>query len=1560
MEWTVTDAAGNASTCTYDIVVEDNELPNISDCGVTGSQTVSTDLGTCTYTNTGAGWDVTATDNCTTTTVGYTLTGATTGAGTTLDGVTFNNGTTTVEWTVTDAAGNASTCTYDIVVEDNELPIISDCGVSGSQTVVADAGVCTYTNTGTGWDVTATDNCTTITVDYALTGATTGTGTTLDGVTFNNGTTTVEWTVTDAAGNASTCTYDIVVEDNELPIISDCGVTGSQTVSTDLGTCTYTNTGSGWDVTATDNCTTTTVGYTLTGATTGTGTTLDGVTFNNGTTTVEWTVTDAAGNASTCTYDIVVEDNELPIISDCGVTGSQTVSTDLGTCTYTNTGSGWDVTATDNCTTITVGYTLTGATTGTGTTLDGVTFNNGTTTVEWTVTDAAGNASTCTYDIVVEDNELPNISDCGVTGSQTVSTDLGTCTYTNTGAGWDVTATDNCTTTTVGYTLTGATTGAGTTLDGVTFNNGTTTVEWTVTDAAGNASTCTYDIVVEDNELPIISDCGVSGSQTVVADAGVCTYTNTGTGWDVTATDNCTTITVDYALTGATTGTGTTLDGVTFNNGTTTVEWTVTDAAGNVSTCTYDIEVIDDQLPTITGCPSNVNATNDAGICGATVTWTAPTADDNCGVTSFTSTHNSGDVFPVGTTTVTYTATDDAGNVTTCSFTITISDNENPVINGCPSNITVSNDAGTCGAVVTWALPTASDNCGVDSFTSTHNSGDVFNVGTTTVTYTAVDAAGNSITCSFDVTVQDNENPTILSQPDVSVDADPGVCEADASGVNLGTPVTGDNCGVATVTNDAPASYPVGTTVVTWTVTDVHGNTATCTQNVDVEDTQAPIISDCGVSGSQTVVADAGVCTYTNTGTGWDVVATDNCTTITIDYELTGATTGTGTTLDGVAFNNGTTTVTWTVTDDAGNTSVCSYEITVNDEEAPSVVDCPTPITVGTDANECGALVTWTPPTFTDNCVTVNVVSTHNPGDYFAVGTTTVTYTGTDAAGNETQCTFDVIVNDTELPTIACPSDIETCDSIVTYAAPTTDDNCGVANVTMIAGLASGSDFPVGTTTVTYEVEDIHGNTSQCSFDVTVFPLPEADIIATDVSCNGLGDGTLDLTVTNGTSPYSFVWSNGSTDEDLTGLVPGTYDVVITDDNGCTTADTASIAEPTLLEVSSSVQDVLCNAGNDGSIDLTVTGGIAPYSYSWSNGSTDEDLTGLTVGTYDVTVTDDNGCTVQSSIDVEEPDTIQVTYTSTPATCEAPNGTITIDVVGGTAPYTYSWSNGETTADLETAVAGSYELTLTDDNGCTFVLQAEVESVSNLNASVSSTNVTCFERDNGTATVLVNTGNGPYTYNWSNGDTTATVQGLSAGNYDVTVTDDFGCQVSLAIQISQPDPIEIDLFSPDLGGGYNVKPYDATNGSIETEVTGGTAPYNFNWSTGDTTQNLSGLPAGTYNVVVTDENGCAANASITLEQPMTLEMPEGFSPNNDGDNDYFVVRGIDAYESNEIKVFNRWGNIVYQKNNYDNTWDGTNNSGDELPDATYFVIVMVDTADGAITLKGYVDLRRKY
>ncbi len=173
--------------------------------------------------------------------------------------------------------------------------------------------------------------------------------------------------------------------------------------------------------------------------------------------------------------------------------------------------------------------------------------------------------------------------------------------------------------------------------------------------------------------------------------------------------------------------------------------------------------ITDNEAPAIAGTPANITQTADAGQCGAVVNYTAPTSTDNCAVTSFTSTHDSGDTFVVGTTTVTYTAVDAAGNQTTSSFTVTVTDDEAPAIAGMPTNINISNDAGICGAVATWTDPTATDNCGVASFTGTHASGATFAVGTTTVTYTAVDVNGNQSTASFTVTVTDDEAPVIAS-----------------------------------------------------------------------------------------------------------------------------------------------------------------------------------------------------------------------------------------------------------------------------------------------------------------------------------------------------------------------------------------------------------------------------------------------------------------------------------------------------------------------------------------------------------------------------------------------------------------------------------------------------------------------------------------------------------------------------------------------------------------------------------------------------------------------------
>ncbi len=1599
--WTATDNSGNMSTCTFDVIVTDTELPAISSCGASGTQNVSTDAGVCTYTQSGTGWDATATDNCTVSTIAYALTGVTTGSGTSLDGVVFNPGTTTVTWTVTDGSGNVSTCTFDVVVTDNELPAITSCGASGTQNVSTDAGVCTYTQSGTGWDATATDNCTVSTITYALTGATTGTGTSLNGVVFNLGTTTVTWTVTDNTGNVSTCTFDVIVTDNELPAFSSCGASGTQSVSTDAGVCTYTQSGTGWDATATDNCTVSTVTYALTGATTGTGTTLDGVVFNPGTTTVTWTVTDGSGNISTCTFDVIVTDTELPVISSCGASGTQSVVTDPASCTYTNSGTGWDATATDNCTVSTIIYTLSGATTGTGTTLDGVAFNIGTTTVTWTVTDNTGNVSTCTFDVVVTDTELPAISSCGASGTQNVSTDAGVCTYTQTGTGWDATATDNCTVSTITYALTGATIGTGTSLNGVVFNPGTTTVTWTVTDGSGNVSTCTFDVVVTDNELPAITSCGASGTQNVSADAGVCTYTQTGTGWDATATDNCTVSTIIYTLSGVTTGTGTSLNGVVFNLGTTTVTWTVTDNTGNVSTCTFDVIVTDDELPAITSCGASgtQNVSTDAGVCTYTQTGTGwdATATDNCtvstityaltGVTTGTGTSLNGVVFNPGTTTVTWTVTDGSGNVSTCTFDVVVTDTELPAITSCGASGTqnVFTDGGVCTYTHSgtgWNA-TATDNCTVSTITyaltgatigtGTSLNGVVFNLGTTTVTWTVTDNTGNVSTCTFDVIVTDGELPSFTTcgpSGNQTVNAQLGTCTYTYSGTGWNAIAT-DNCTVSSVvyslsgattgtgTSLNGVTFNLGTTLVTWTVTDGSGNTSTCSFTVTVLDDQNPVITSCGASGTQNVSTDAGVCTYTQSGTGWDATATDNCTVASLQYVLTGATTGSGSTLDGVSFAQGLTTVTWTVTDGSGNTASCSFNVIVTDNELPVVSNCPTTVTVNNDAGSCGAIVTWTPPSYTDNCG-ASMTSTYNSGDYFPVGTTTVTYTVTDGSGNVSTCVFDVVVTDNELPQLTCPANISGCDSLVTFMAPSATDNCGVVSVTQTAGLPSGSIFPVGTTVVTYQALDVNGNVNSCSFNVVVYPTPILSAVTTDVTCNGNNDGMIDLTVTNGTMPYTFAWSNSATTEDLSNLQPGTYGVTVTDANNCSASMLNTITEPDALIMSYEVNHVDCNGGNDGSIDLFVSGGVQPYTFAWSNNATTEDISGLTAGTYTVTITDANNCQISDAITVNQPNALAIQAIVYDATCSASNGSITTLVTGGVSPYNYSWSNGETTQNLTNVPGGPYTLTVTDANGCVLVYTDTVGSSSNITGYVHTTDVLCNGGSSGTALAVIETGNAPYSYQWSTGDTTDKITGLSAGSYSLSVVDAFGCSMNLNFEINEPDSLYVELYSPEPLDGYNISFYGASDGSIQTTVYGGTPAYSYLWSTGSTSADIYGLPSGVYSVIVTDANGCATSGAIRLIEPYELAMPEGLSPNGDNQNDYFVIKGIEAFPDNELIIYNRWGNIVYERSGYENDWQGENNKGEMLPDGTYFAIFRpVKSSNVVEPLTGYVDLRRK-
>lgn len=404
-----------------------------------------------------------------------------------------------------------------------------------------------------------------------------------------------------------------------------------------------------------------------------------------------------------------------------------------------------------------------------------------------------------------------------------------------------------------------------------------------------------------------------------------------------------------------------------FPVGTTTNTFTSTDGI-NTATCSFSVTVLDVETPVLSNIPGAIAQSNDAGQCGAVVNWNPVAAVDNC-VATVTSSMNSGDLFPVGTTTVTVIATDPSGNADTSSFTVTVTDTEAPVIANVPANITVGNDAGMCSAVVSWTPPTASDNCSA-TLSSNENPGNTFPVGTTTVTYITTDAAGNADTASFTVTVTDTEAPVVQCASDVTVPADAGMCSA--SNVSLGTLTITDNC-TTTSSNDAPSVFPVGTTVVTHTITDASGNTTTCMQNVTVTDDEAPVFGAC----PQNITMCPGVVQFQNPN------ATDNCGASV--SQLSGPTSGS-------TLAAGNYTVVFVAADTSGNTDTCTFSIVVN---ANPIIQVSFASTACVADGNVALLATPAGGTWSGAAVTGNTFSPSGAG----VGQHVLTYTFVDANG---------------------------------------------------------------------------------------------------------------------------------------------------------------------------------------------------------------------------------------------------------------------------------------------------------------------------------------------------------------------------------------------------------------------------------------------------------------------------------------------------------------------------------------------------------------------------------
>ena len=410
--------------------------------------------------------------------------------------------------------------------------------------------------------------------------------------------------------------------------------------------------------------------------------------------------------------------------------------------------------------------------------------------------------------------------------------------------------------------------------------------------------------------------------------------------------------------------------------------------------------------------------------------------------------------------------------------------------------------------------------------------------------------------------------------------------------------------------------------------------------------------------------------------------------------------------------------------------------------------------------------------------------------------------------------------------------------------------------------------------------------------------------VSTDVSCNGgINDGQIEVTVNGGTAPYQVSWTGTAIGDPLGDEISldggdytigtldnGNYLVTVKDANNCQISFPKTIFEPTAITASiSSSTPVSCNGGSDGTATANVSGGTLPYDYSWSNGQTlsgdvtgTNTVTGLAQGNISITITDGKGCTATDNTTITEPAVLSATMGSpSMVSCNGGNnGSVTVTGSGGTAAtdYTYSWNTTpvQTTATASNLVAGSYSVTITDDNNC--IASAGPISItepSALSASIGIPSmVSCNGGNNGSATVTGSGGTAAidYTYSWNTTpvQTTATASNLVAGNYTVTVTDDNGCIATDNVGITEPTVLAATMGTPTAVSCNGAVPAD---GSVTVVASGGTVAgnYTYLWSDGQTTATASNLSAGNYSVTITDDNSCSVAAGpVTITEPSAV------------------------------------------------------------------------------------------
>jgi hypothetical protein len=422
-------------------------------------------------------------------------------------------------------------------------------------------------------------------------------------------------------------------------------------------------------------------------------------------------------------------------------------------------------------------------------------------------------------------------------------------------------------------------------------------------------------------------------------------------------------------------------------------------------------------------------------------------------------------------------------------------------------------------------------------------------------------------------------------------------------------------------------------------------------------------------------------------------------------------------------------------------------------------------------------------------------------------------------------------------------------------------------------GIISGQNDPTAIVNQagTYSLQVVN-TTNGCSAvaTTTVFAAPTLQVEATvlqQVSCFGGNNGAAQLNATGGTPPYQYFWPTGEITTTALNLYSGEYYVTVSDANNCFASDTFQITQPAALVVTIQTTQESGPGQNDGTAIALPTGGVAPYTYAWTTSETTASISNLFPGSYTVTVTDSNGCIAEQTGFINSFNcTFNPTLQATNPTCfGANNGTATVLLSNEVLPVTYQWSNNTTAASQINLAPGTYQVTVVDASNCPVVLSTTLTEPSPVTILGSTTPISGFGIQDGTATASATGGTAPYTYLWSTGATTATISGLAVGPYTVTATDVQGC-TSVSTVFVPNFNCNVTAITTQINNNCP----GGSSGAITASLIGGIQPIGFVWSTGAITESITGLPAGTYSVTLSDAAGCVGTATAVLVDPAPI------------------------------------------------------------------------------------------